>query len=501
MPVQVRTVQNVSYACAVCGWTYRPEEHAGIEFADLPTDWGCPQCQADQDQFAVCIPSEQDTDGIEAFEVGVPSTPVVESSEILPEQRVVHTRKTEPSVFELHRQRQLGELNLQPEFQRYYVWTPKQESRLIESIFLNVPIPLVYVAEEANGTFAVIDGQQRLTALFRFMDGNFALSGLEQRTDLNGKRFADLDRDLQREFENYTLSVVQIKKESDTDVRFEVFERLNTGATKLNDQEIRNCVYRGAFNDFLRRQARYSPFQRLLGLKQPDPRMFDVEMVLRFVAFWDQTYLHYDKKLLKAFLNREMERARTFSPQQYQEVERVFRNSVQLSQTVFGDRAFRRFVPGSQSDCHGKWENQPNKALYDVIMWGFTRYTAPQIVPYADAVFEELVNLTSRDQEFINAITYATADRSRVQFRFSRWQSALEAIIGHRDPEPRTFSLAWKRELFEADPTCTLCGQQIRLLDDAHVHHVEHYWRGGRTIPENSALTHRYCNLAEGGGR
>jgi rubredoxin len=263
MPTETRvqTVHNVSYACAACGWVYHPSEHKAVEFADVSSDWTCPQCQADQDQFAVCVPDELPTDGLESSdspESAETLEQVHEKADIPPDQRVVYTQKVEPSVFELHRQRQLGELNLQPEFQRYFVWSTKQESRLIESIFLNVPIPLVYVAEEPNGTFAVIDGQQRLMALFRFMDGEYGITGLEQRSDLNGKRFAELGRDLQRQFENYTLSVVQIRKESDPDVRFEVFERLNTGATKLNDQELRNCVYRSAISSVGKQSTHHS---------------------------------------------------------------------------------------------------------------------------------------------------------------------------------------------------------------------------------------------------
>lgn len=493
---------GVEYACNSCGWTYKPSEQNGVAFADVDASWTCPTCQADADQFTIQPPSELDTADIELGpDLSELATELEGEIEGRPDQRVIYTQKLEQSIFELHRQQQLGDLNVQPDFQRYYVWSAKQESRLVESIFLKVPIPLVYFAEEPAGTFAVIDGQQRLTALFRFMDGKYALAGLEERKDLNGKHFADLTRDLQRQFENYTLSVVQIRKESDPDIRFEVFERLNTGATKLNDQEIRNCVFRGPFNDFLRQQARYKPFLQLLGLQEPDPRMSDVELVLRFAAFWDQTYLHFPRQRLKVFLNREMERGNRFPSTQFASLEKAFRNAVNLSYTVFGDHAFKRFDPGTRADHQGKWESKPNKALYDVIMWGFTRYAQPQVVPAADAIFEELVNLMSSDQEFIDAITYDTARVSHVQLRFSRWQASLEAVLGHRGAEPRTFSLAWKRQLFETDPTCVLCGQQIRLIDDAQVHHIEHYWRGGRTAPENSALVHRYCNLAEGGGR
>src|SRR5262249_7947293 len=143
--------------------------------------------------------------------------------------------------------------------------------------------------------------------------------------------------------------------------------------------------------------------------------------------------------------------------QRYQDLEKAFRNAVQLSQSVFGEQAFRRFVPGTQTDRQGQWENHPNKALYDVVIWGFTRYAPAQIIPLADAVFEELVDLMCTDREFSSAITYATADRNKVQLRFSRWQAALEGIVGNRGAEPRTFTLAWKRQLFETDPTCALC--------------------------------------------
>lgn len=492
---------GVVYTCNSCDWVYRPSEQDGVAFADVDPAWTCPGCQADTDQFTVQPPEELDTDGLEfGPDLSELAAELEDVTVEHPEQRVIYTQKLEQSIYELHRQHRNGDLNVQPGFQRYYVWTSKQESRLVESIFLNVPIPLLYLAEEPSGSFAVIDGQQRLTALFRFIDGKYPLSGLVERTDLNGKRFTDLSKELRRHFENYTLSVVQIRKESDPGIRFEVFERLNTGATKLNDQEIRNCVFRGEFNDFLRQQAKYKPFLKLFGLQEPDTRMSDVELVLRFVAFWDQTYLHFPKQRLKVFLNNEMERGRRFTQAQFAELEKVFRNAVNLSYTVFGDRAFRRFDPGTRADHQGKWESKPNKALYDIVMWGFTRYTQAQVVPVADAIFEELVNLMSTDREFIDAITYDTASIRHVHLRFSRWQSSLEALIGYQGAQPRTFSLAWKRQLFDLDPTCALCKQRIRVLDDAHVHHVQHYWRGGPTTPENSALVHRYCNLAEGGG-
>jgi rubredoxin len=497
----VKNLSIIEYACNSCGWVYRASEQNGTEFGDLPSEWTCPECQGDQDNFTINVPGGLEGEDTESNDDNPPNHDDEDVSTLPIGQRVVYTQKLEASIFELHRQWKIGDLNVQPYFQRNYVWSAKQASRLVESVFLNVPIPLIYVAEEPIGTFAVIDGQQRLTSLFRYMDNLYAISGLEHRKDLNGVRYEDLGREMKRHLENYTLSVVQIRKESHPDIRFEVFERLNLGAAKLNDQELRNCVYRGDFNEFLKRQAKFRQFLELFGLQEPDPRMSDVELVLRFTAFWDQTYLNFRKKRLNKFLNEQMARGQaSFTQQRYQELERTFRNAVSLSRTVFGDKAFKRFSIGTRKDPQGKWENQPNKALYDIVMWGFSRYTQSQIVPVSDAIFEELVNLMTTDRQFEDAITYATADPNKVKLRFTRWQNALDSIVGFSGPEPRTFTIDKKKQLFAGNPTCALCNQQIRLLADAHVHHIQHYWRGGSTVPENAALVHRYCNLAEGGG-
>ena len=116
----------------------------------------------------------------------------------------------------------------------------------MESAILDVPLPVFYLAESPDGTQEVIDGQQRLRALFRFLDNEYALSSLKALPELNGQYFRDLDRSIQKSVRNCAVRVVLFKKESDPNLRFDIFERLNTGAVPLNDQELRNCIYRGA---------------------------------------------------------------------------------------------------------------------------------------------------------------------------------------------------------------------------------------------------------------
>ena len=150
------------------------------------------------------------------------------------------------------------ELDPRPSFQRGYVWDRPRASKLIESILINVPLPLVYTAEEDTGKEVVIDGQQRLTTCFAFIDGHFPLSKKNEERATRGekvsrrpfkltklkilsaleeKTHADLEDSLKQSFNRYTIQTIKISKDSHPDVKFEIFERLNTGSVSLSDQE------------------------------------------------------------------------------------------------------------------------------------------------------------------------------------------------------------------------------------------------------------------------
>ena len=103
--------------------------------------------------------------------------------------------------------------------------------------------------------------------------------------ELNNKSFKELDRNLQKAFEKYGLQTIVITKDSDIDVKFEIFERLNTGSVKLNDQELRNCIYRGKYNDFIKELSNDEDFQFILNSPLLNERMLDCELILRFFAF------------------------------------------------------------------------------------------------------------------------------------------------------------------------------------------------------------------------
>ena len=409
-------------------------------------------------------------------------------------ERQIAWESQAPSAFDLRRRKGRGSLDLQPRFQRRGVWDNKKRSKFIESILLDVPLPYFYLAEEADGNQVVVDGQQRLTAIFSYLDNEFVLQGLGVMEELNGKLFRNLDQKWQTKIEERALNLILIKNQSNEAMKYDVFERLNTGAVQLNPQELRNCVNRGRFNDLIIDLSENDDFQKLCGFSGPHNRMKDVEFVLRFFAFY-HSYSNY-KRSMRSFLDSEMTARKNLSDQDVRRMQQVFTGTVSLVKSVFGERAFRIY---ETSESGGRWRRSANIALQDVVMYGFAKRLNQrgQITRKSDSIREALINILVNDEKFIDSLSTHTSDEDRVKYRFEIWEKELdEILLDAANQGPRLFSLELKTQLFEADPTCKICGQRLHSLDDSDVDHIEPYWKGGRTIPENARLTHRHCNRA-----
>lgn len=415
-------------------------------------------------------------------------------------KRKIYTEQGDPEVDSLHKRFLKGRLHVQPIFQRQFVWDKIKSSRLIESALLDIPIPIVYLSEEKDGKENVIDGQQRLTAFFAFIDGKFPnnsefkLSGLKVFTDLNGKKFNELSEELQDKITTYKMRVIKFKKESDGDLQFEIFARLNTGSVPLNDQELRNCVFRGKFNELLKELSQDKDFKYLLGIATPDRRMKDRELVLRFAAFHFNTYLNYYAPI-KKFLNDTMEKFQNISSAADANLRNAFKNTVSIILSLLDNNAFKRYYRGDEKNKNGRWETQKfNVSLFDIMMYSFAREDKNTVFQNLDRIREALIDLMTTDQDFIDSIELSTSSKKAVTIRFDKWRFALQAILGVGTKETRCFTYSLKEELFEMNNTCAICDNKILNIDDAAVDHIKQYWTGGKTIPENARLTHRFCN-------
>ncbi len=210
------------------------------------------------------------------------------------------------------------QIELQPEYQRHFVWDDIRQSQLIESIFLGIPVPNLFMATNYDATWEVIDGLQRLTTVVNFVGTEdiilqnnrngkkLILSGLEKLSSLNGLRFEDIPTSVQFMFMTRPIRVTVLNDKSDFGVRYDLFERLNTGGVILHPQEIRNCVYIGEFKDFLSECSQNTDFLNSVKMTEKSERTGNrEELVLKFFAYFENrdAFSHS----VKGFLNDYME--------------------------------------------------------------------------------------------------------------------------------------------------------------------------------------------------
>ena len=325
-----------------------------------------------------------------------------EKIEVKKNERIVHYEPLNPDIKTLYDNWKNGDLVLEPDFQRKFVWDEQKASNLIESILLKIPIPIIYTAED-NGIEEIVDGQQRLTSIFSFIEGKFPngkafkLRKLKILDELGGKSFTELPEIHRKAILKRGLTVVKILAQSNEDIKFEMFERLNTNITKLNAQELRNCMYRGEYNEFIKRLAKNEDFQYILNKPDASRRMYDCELVLLFLAFCNKNFDLY-KGNMSQFLNDEMRRNRTIGSSERAELEVIFKKSVDLIRVIFGKYAFNVFSMLDLTKWNlkneGKFESRIiNQGLFLILMYGFINYSKNQIISYADLIREELLNL------------------------------------------------------------------------------------------------------------
>lgn len=225
-------------------------------------------------------------------------------NQIVSRAREIHTDAYPMSIGELMSVYRDGELDIHPEFQRFFRWSPLQRSKFIESILLGIPIPSIFVSQRDDGVWDVVDGVQRLSTIFEFTGilkdrhGEIApptqliatdyLPGLEdmvwQDDDHPDSSFSNA---LRIDFKRQKLDIKIVKKESDENTKYDLFERLNTLGSKLADQEVRNCLLvmiNPSLYRWLEELAEFQPFQDTIQLTDRSlQERYDMELVLRFI--------------------------------------------------------------------------------------------------------------------------------------------------------------------------------------------------------------------------
>ena len=334
-----------------------------------------------------------------------------------PAERRVITQPLDLSVQTLVEQWRNEQLVL-PEIQREYVWDNAKASRLIESLLLNIPIPVLYFAETDEAKYEIFDGHQRVMSIVRYFGGTYALSGLAVLREYRGRRFIELPDRERRFLSMRTLRTILISIDSAPTMKFEIYERLNTGSISLNAQELRNSIYRGPFNDMLHELARFPTFRRLIGTKSPRRRMVDEEAILRFFAMREEIGTY--RTPLKKFLNQFMDKVRRATADQIAEYTRVFQYATQRAATLLENSAFRLLGHNGEPQ-----ESAVNRALLEAQLLACS-WIAAESNPAPNNVKQAIARLF-RGEEFIDAVQRATGDRARTLRRARDTVEALRA--------------------------------------------------------------------------
>ncbi|MDT3680811.1 MAG: DUF262 domain-containing protein [Burkholderiaceae bacterium] len=280
--------------------------------------------------------------------------------------------------------------DLSPEYQRRHRWSVVQRSRLIESLIMNVPIPPIFLYEYDYSKYEVMDGLQRLTTIRTFYRDEFALAGLTQWPELNGRAYTALPEKVREGIDRrYLSSVILLKetaKNAEDALRLKqmVFERINSGGAKLTPQETRNAIFDGPLNRLSIKLSKNASLCRLWDLPLPDAaelaggqpseerqqsedfrRMEDVELVLRFFAFRQKHRLHKSTVPLSVYFDNFLRFGNGFPPPTLQALEQMFLDTIALIEAAFGEKAFWLY---RQRRGQWSWMERPTTTVYDALM-------------------------------------------------------------------------------------------------------------------------------------
>ena len=325
------------------------------------------------------------------------------------------------------------QIKLNPEFQRRDRWDESRQSRFIESLVMNVPVPPVFLGEDEYGHYVVLDGRQRLTAVSKFLSNQLKLKNLEVWDELNGKTFQDMiKRQEDKYFTRRFIPAVVILKESESVVKYDVFDRLNTGGVTANDMEIRNAIYRGPFTECLHELSRIEEFCLLWNIPRDSiaaegnklyQQMDDLSLVLRSFALSEYQemggrFRDYLSDFMRA-RNQAYFNNKTLQKTDSERFVRAARNSWR----IFGDKAFLR--PPTKD---GK--RQRSYPLADAIMVALADIDPNSVTDEKAAKARALFDQLLTKEEFLKAISTGTNGKGAIDTRITlAKQAAREALI------------------------------------------------------------------------
>lgn len=281
----------------------------------------------------------------------------------------IRIEKGRMSLYEIKRRQERGDILLSPEFQRENVWDSRQKSELIESILMGIPIPVFYFFESKDAKIQVIDGRQRISAVIDFMNDKFKLSSLKIIKSIEGKNFSELEAIKQRKIEDYQIDTYIIQPPTPEQVKFNIFDRVNRGGTRLNNQEMRNALYQGESTKLINELSNLEVFKKATDYSIKSNHMRDRYIILRFIGF----YLYHSnignieyKGSIDSFLTEVMIFLNnTDDPYLMSKLELIFKKAMNFAYENYGENIFRF------DNSNGTNKRAVNMALFESLAYLF----------------------------------------------------------------------------------------------------------------------------------
>jgi hypothetical protein len=319
------------------------------------------------------------------------------------------------------------EIALNTKFQRKGdLWGASEQSRLIESLMVRIPLPAFYFDGTDDNEWLIVDGLQRLTTLKKFVvDKNLQLTNLEFLTQYNDSKFDNLPRQMQRRIEETQVTVFIINPGTPPEVKFNIFRRINTGGLTLEPQEIRHALNQGIAADFLEELAELDVFKEATCYLIKNDRMQDREMVLRFLAFTMVPYTNYTPDL-ENFLNNAMTNLGKTSISERKVLKEKFIKAMTAAIRIFGNDAFRKRYNKEDS------RKPINKALFEawsVVFGGLNNQQLNLLRIKKNRLISRYIDLLNNDKSFERSITTGTSQNTFVQKRFKNVENIVWEVL------------------------------------------------------------------------
>jgi uncharacterized protein with ParB-like and HNH nuclease domain len=313
-----------------------------------------------------------------------------------------------------------------PDLQRNYVWTKAEASRFIDSILLGLPVPSIFLAKDKDNRLQIVDGLQRITTICDYFRGVFSLDNsvfkLSNRENIyfrwRNKAYSELSEAEKRAIRTYSIHAIvfEQKKPSDNSGMYQIFERINTGGRVLKPQEIRNSVYHGSFNNLLKELNKISVWRSILGSENPDTRMSDIELVLRFFAFIDlknrDEYQQKQINLVK-YLNTYMSDHVDVGLEESEKFKSLFFDIITFINSHLGSHAFR--AGKIQKDGSVRWAKKVNPVIFDAVCTA--TYLSSKMIQLPDKLLDISYEQLVTNEEFIMATTQRTTNIKNIKKR------------------------------------------------------------------------------------